>query len=79
MRTIIKRVLLAAGGITATASALAQEWPAAAVVVDSVQLRLLAPSIEVPGTVVSRFDARLASELEAKLSWIAEVGTAENP
>jgi len=35
----------------------------------------LAPSVDVPGTVVSRFDSRLASELAAKLVWIAEVGT----
>jgi len=62
-------------GIAAAFPALGQEGPAAAVVVDSVQLRMLAPTIEVPGTVVSRFDARLASELEAKLEWIAEVGT----
>jgi len=36
---------------------------------------MLAPTIDVPGTVVSRFDARLASELAAKLQWIADVGT----
>ena len=36
---------------------------------------MLAPSVEVPGTVVSRFDSRLAAELNAKLTWIAEVGT----
>ena len=35
----------------------------------------MAPSVDVPGTVVSRFDARLASELAAKLNWIADVGT----
>jgi RND family efflux transporter MFP subunit len=54
---------------------LAQEMPPAAVVIDTVQVRLLAPTIELPGTVVSRYDARLASELAAKLEWIAEVGT----
>jgi RND family efflux transporter MFP subunit len=40
-----------------------------------VERRALAPSVDVPGTVVSRFDSRLASELSAKLVWIAEVGT----
>jgi RND family efflux transporter MFP subunit len=35
----------------------------------------LAPSVEVPGTVISRHDSRLAAELSAKLVWIAEVGT----
>ena len=49
--------------------------PPASVIVAEVQLLELAPSVDVPGTVVSRYDSRLASELEAKLEWIAEVGT----
>jgi RND family efflux transporter MFP subunit len=75
MKMSIKMVLAIAASCAVATPALAQEMPPAAVVIDSVQLRLLAPTIEVPGTVVSRFDARLASELEAKLKWIAEVGT----
>lgn len=56
--------------------ALAQfEMPPPAVVVREARLTELAPSVDVPGTVYSRFDARLASELPAKISWIAEVGT----
>jgi len=51
------------------------EWGAASVVTDYATMQTLAPSVEVPGTVVSRFDSRLASELDAKLVWIAEVGT----
>ncbi|MBT8112024.1 MAG: efflux RND transporter periplasmic adaptor subunit [Gammaproteobacteria bacterium] len=58
------------------ATALAQGMPPAVVVVAEAQLQELAPSVDVPGTVVSRFDSRLASELSAKLEWIAEVGTA---
>lgn len=54
---------------------LAQGMPPAAVIVDEARLTMLAPSVDVPGTVVSRYDARLASELNAKLEWIAEVGT----
>ena len=38
-------------------------------------MRMLAPTIDVPGTVVSRFDARLAAEVSAKLEWIADVGS----
>jgi len=45
------------------------------VVVMEAQLTELAPSVNVPGTVYSRYDARLASELPAKIAWIAEVGT----
>jgi len=52
------------------------EMPPAAVVMDQAEMRQLAPSVDVPGTVISRFDSRLASELAAKLVWIAEVGTA---
>ena len=49
--------------------------PPAVVVIGDAELRRLAPSVDVPGTVVSRHDSRLASELSAKLEWIAEVGT----
>ena len=56
--------------------ALAQEgMPPAAVVTAEAEMRQLAPSVDLPGTVISRFDSRLASELAAKLVWIAEVGT----
>jgi RND family efflux transporter MFP subunit len=58
-----------------SASAFAQDMPPAAVVIDTAELHELAPAVDVPGTVVSRFDALLASELAAKLVWIAEVGT----
>lgn len=55
--------------------AAAQQFGPARVITESATMEMLAPSVEVPGTVVSRFDSRLASELEAKLVWIAEVGT----
>ncbi|MDA1064640.1 MAG: hypothetical protein O2907_10015, partial [Proteobacteria bacterium] len=64
---------LIAVALSATASA--QGFGPSVVVVADVELRELAPSVEVPGTVVSRYDSRLASELSAKLVWIAEVGT----
>lgn len=53
----------------------AQGFGPAAVVISDVEMRELAPAVDVPGTVISRFDSRLASELSAKLEWIAEVGT----
>lgn len=58
-----------------SSAALAQGFGPAPVVVSNVEYRELAPSVDVPGTVVSRFDSSLASELSAKLVWIAEVGT----
>lgn len=56
-------------------SANAQQFGPAQVITEMATMKMLAPSVEVPGTVVSRNDSRLASELEAKLVWIAEVGT----
>ena len=61
---------------SAVAPASAQGWGSAPDVVTAhASMKMLSPSVEVPGTVVSRFDSRLASELAAKLVWIAEVGT----
>jgi len=64
-------LLVLAGG-----AASAQGWDEAPNVVTAhATMEMLSPSVEVPGTVVSRNDSRLASELAAKLVWIAEVGT----
>ena len=74
---IIRKVtctVLAVICIALTHSAAAQFGPAN-VITETATMKMLAPSVEVPGTVVSRFDSRLASELAAKLTWIAEVGT----
>lgn len=74
---IIKKIIctvLAVICIASPHSAAAQFGPAN-VITETASMKLLAPSVEVPGTVVSRFDSRLASELAAKLTWIAEVGT----
>jgi RND family efflux transporter MFP subunit len=61
---------------TASGSLLAQGFDQAPdVVTAQARMEMLAQSVEVPGTVVSRNDSRLASELAAKLVWIAEVGT----
>lgn len=58
-------------------TALCAQWEDAAspVVTEIIGMESLAPSVELPGTVISRFDSRLAAELSAKLVWIAEVGT----
>lgn len=49
--------------------------PPASVRVAEAQMSSLAPSIQVPGTVVSRNDARIAAEVGGRLTWIAEIGT----
>jgi len=69
--TCISTIGLLLGGVAAAQF----EMPPATVVVAKATLTTLAPSVDVPGTVISRFDARLASELDAKIVWIAEVGT----
>lgn len=75
---LITIIIAAMMVVAISASALARqgfEQPPAVVIVDRARVTYMAPSVDVPGTVVSRFDSRLASELEAKLNWIAEVGT----
>ena len=74
----MKNIQLTGFAVTCLAmgmSASAQQMPPTIVVVEDAVMKLLAPTIDVPGTVVSLNDARLASELSAKLKWIADVGT----
>jgi RND family efflux transporter MFP subunit len=76
MNSLLKSiVVIIAMAISASALAQGYEQPPAPVVVDRALVTYLAPSVDVPGTVVSLNDARLASELDAKLNWIADVGT----
>ncbi len=51
-------------------------FPPARVEVAEAELREMAPVVEVPGTVVSLNDSRIAAEVSGALVWIAEVGTA---
>lgn len=72
------KILVAIVAVAISSSAFAQQgfdMPPSPVVVDRARVTYLAPSVDVPATVVSLNDARLASELEAKLNWIADVGT----
>jgi RND family efflux transporter MFP subunit len=65
--------MLAMGLISA--SLFAQEMPPAQVEVVNVVKKLMAPTMELQGNVVSLNDAQLAAEVEGQLNWIAEVGT----
>jgi RND family efflux transporter MFP subunit len=51
----------------------AQDPPSVGVV--SVRVVKLAPKMALPGTVVSRNDSQLASEVEGRIAWVADVGT----
>ena len=50
------------------------EMPPARVEVATAEMRELAPVVELPGTVVSLNDSRIAAEVEGVLTWLAEVG-----
>ncbi len=52
----------------------AQGFPATVVVAETTRT-MLAPTVTVPGTVVSRDDARISAEVEGQLTWVADVGT----
>ena len=49
--------------------------PVKPVVVDIIELRELAPTSLFSGTVISKNDARLAAEVEGRLTWVVDVGT----
>jgi len=49
--------------------------PPAVVITDSVRNTEIGPSISIPGTIVSRLDSRLASEVEGRVIWFEDVGT----
>jgi RND family efflux transporter MFP subunit len=51
-------------------------FPPARVEVATAELRDMAPVVEVPGTVVSLNDSRIAAEVEGVLTWLADVGDA---
>ncbi len=53
----------------------AQDMPPAPVKVITAERIMLAPTINVPGTIVSRFDSRLSAEVAGRITWIADIGT----
>lgn len=75
-RLALKRALLL-GILTIATTAQAQAQDATAVVVEVAKANVVrvAPRRWVPGSVVSRNDARLATSAEGRLEYVAEVGT----
>lgn len=56
-------------------SAMAQQTPPPALVeIDDVHHEMIAEQIWVPGTVISRVDADIASEVAGRVTWMADVG-----
>ncbi len=69
LRLILSALLVLPGAVSA------QGMPPAAVRIAEAQLTELAPSIQVPGTVISRNEARISAEVAGRLTWIAEIGS----
>jgi RND family efflux transporter MFP subunit len=59
----------------ATQAPAAAAPPPPSVGVATAHLVKMAPKLALPGTVMSRSDSQLASEVEGRISWVAEVGT----
>jgi len=74
MNVRVTKLLLCLLSFLPAAAAAQGGPPPAAVRVAEVQSTRLSPSIQVPGTVVSLNDARIAAEVDGRLTWIAEVG-----
>ena len=68
----IKGICLAA--LFAASGALAQAGDPTQVGVVTAKIVRMAPKLALPGTVVARNDSHLASEVEGRVSWVAEVG-----
>ena len=68
--------LIVIGLLSASLPALAQDGapPKPKVEVQTVESMRIAPTIEVPGTVVSRNDAQIASEVAGRVDWVADEG-----
>lgn len=68
--------LVLAFALAPRAEAQAPQMPPARVKTVKAEMRLLAPQVEVPGTVLSRNDARISAEVSGRIVWIAEIGDA---
>ena len=74
--SIKRRIVTALVVFTASGLAHGQNGPPPAPVqVTEAKMTVLSPMLELPGTVISRNDARLAAEVRGQIEWIAEVGT----
>lgn len=75
---VLSLALTAALTLVLSVEALAQHAqqasPAARVETATASREMLAPQIQVPGTVISRNDSRIASEISGRILWVAEVG-----
>ena len=72
-----RTAIVGLGLIFAAWPAMAQQGlPPARVSTVEVTSQVLSPEIQVPGTVISKNDSRISSEISGRIVWVAEVGTA---
>lgn len=77
MKNITKNSMFLAGILAMSFSTYAQqedEQPAALIQAESVRTQMIAQQIWVPGTVMSKTDSNLATEVPGRITWMAEVG-----
>ena len=75
MKTLIELVVLGVALLAAVpAGAQQQQQPPAKVEVSNATRQLMAPIVRVPGTVVSRNDSRISSEIGGRVVWGQEEG-----
>ncbi len=74
MKRELSEILFIAFFLFASIPASAQEKQAQAVETSNARTEMLSPAIWVPGTVISRYDSRIAAEVAGKLIAVAEVG-----
>ncbi len=70
-RAALVAAIIAAPGLSASAQ---QGMPPASVSVETASQETMASTFLAPGTIVSRNDARVSSEIAGRLVWVAEVG-----
>src|SRR5210317_1494981 len=75
MRKLLWLLVGLALGVGIQSVTFAQQAPAAIVRVAEASVQSIAPETLVPGTVVSRNDARLAAEVTGRLLEVLDVGT----
>ncbi|HEX3809975.1 MAG TPA: efflux RND transporter periplasmic adaptor subunit [Rhizomicrobium sp.] len=73
MRTLSRTLAVAAAAMTFASVASADDAPSVGVV--AAHRVMMAPKMQLPGTVVARNDSKLASQVEGRVAWVADVGT----
>ncbi|TNE62465.1 MAG: efflux RND transporter periplasmic adaptor subunit [Alphaproteobacteria bacterium] len=74
-RGLMTASLVAVAAFSLPATAQQPQQPPALVEVDAARSAMMAPQTFVPGTVVSRNDSRIASEINGQVTWVAAEGS----